>query len=184
VLEAESLAAMSTAEEATRDGYGLGTMPFDYRGVGVVGHGGAIAGFTAEVMAVPQDGFGVAVLCNLDSCATWRIALRAIDLFLEPDGPARTPAPPPPLDELAGDYTDTSAMLGRLRVERAEDGLEVVFLDEADARRALVPIDGPDFLVEDFPGIPGFDLSVSFWTDESGRWAYLASRLGVARRTD
>jgi CubicO group peptidase (beta-lactamase class C family) len=184
VLEAETLAAMSTAQPATRDGYGLGTSPFDYRGVAVVGHGGAIAGFTAEVMAVPEEGFGVAVLCNLDSCASWRLALRAIDLFVGPDGPPPMAAAPPPLDELAGNYTDTAAMLGRLRVERAGDGLEVAFLDEGEARRALVPVNGPDFFIEDLPAIPGFDVPVSFWPDGSGRWAVLASRLGVAHRTD
>src|SRR5256885_6565155 len=50
-------------------GYGLGLLAEDYRGHRVVGHGGNIDGFSAQVTAVPETGIGVAVLANRDGTA-------------------------------------------------------------------------------------------------------------------
>lgn len=46
--------------------YGLGWMVYRYRGHRAVNHGGNIDGFSAEVFILPEDGFGIAVMTNLD----------------------------------------------------------------------------------------------------------------------
>jgi CubicO group peptidase (beta-lactamase class C family) len=45
--------------------YGLAWVVHDYRGVEVVGHGGAIDGFRTQLTMVPAAGLGIVLLCNL-----------------------------------------------------------------------------------------------------------------------
>lgn len=49
--------------------YGHGWVVQDYRGLGVLMHGGMIAGFRAQITLVPDSRLGIAVLSNLD--LTW-----------------------------------------------------------------------------------------------------------------
>jgi CubicO group peptidase (beta-lactamase class C family) len=52
--------------EVTQLSYGLGWFIASYRGLKVVGHGGTIDGFRAQIGLVPSAGIGVAVLANLN----------------------------------------------------------------------------------------------------------------------
>jgi CubicO group peptidase (beta-lactamase class C family) len=52
--------------EVTQLSYGLGWFIASYRGLKVVGHGGTIDGFRAQIGLVPSTGIGVAVLANLN----------------------------------------------------------------------------------------------------------------------
>jgi hypothetical protein len=64
--------------------YGLGWRIEDYRGRQLVEHGGAIDGFRARVLLLPEDKIGIAVLANLDS--TWlphALANSLADLVLQ-----------------------------------------------------------------------------------------------------
>ncbi|MBL8174469.1 MAG: serine hydrolase [Bryobacterales bacterium] len=45
--------------------YGLGWTIQDYRGHHMVSHGGAIDGYRAQVVLLPNDGFGIVILANL-----------------------------------------------------------------------------------------------------------------------
>lgn len=51
----------------TATGYGLGWFNQEYRGVKIVEHGGNINGFSAEVQMLPQKGWGVVLLTNLEN---------------------------------------------------------------------------------------------------------------------
>jgi hypothetical protein len=46
--------------------YALGWVVYDHAGRRTVAHGGAIDGFRAQVAFMPEEGIGIAVLCNLD----------------------------------------------------------------------------------------------------------------------
>lgn len=63
--------------------YGLGFILADHRGHFAAGHGGADAGFRAQVLHVPDEDLGVAVLANQPLVQTRAAALAVADLFLE-----------------------------------------------------------------------------------------------------
>lgn len=68
-------------------GYGLGWMVEVYRGHRIIQHSGGIDGFSSRVVIVPERGFGVALLANLDgSSLPQACAYHALDeaLGLEP----------------------------------------------------------------------------------------------------
>ncbi len=56
----------SSIAGTTATGYGLGWFTEEYRGVKMVEHGGNINGFTASVQMLPQKGWGMVLLTNLD----------------------------------------------------------------------------------------------------------------------
>lgn len=62
--------------------YALGLMIADYRGVRRVSHGGAWAGYRAELMRFPEQHTSVAVLCNLGTSAPSARAARVADILL------------------------------------------------------------------------------------------------------
>ena len=76
-----------TFPTSTRHAYGLGWMLGRYRDHRLLDHGGAIDGFQAECMLLPDDGVGVAVMTNTSSSAMAPVvAYRVLDelLGLEP----------------------------------------------------------------------------------------------------
>lgn len=61
--------------------YGLG---FDtYRGLPVVGHSGADAGYRARFVRFPQQELSIALLCNYPSSSPWDKAWQVADIYLE-----------------------------------------------------------------------------------------------------
>ena len=76
-----------TFPTSTRHAYGLGWMLGRYRDHRLLDHGGAIDGFQAECMLLPDNGVGVAVMTNTSSSAMAPVvAYRVLDelLGLEP----------------------------------------------------------------------------------------------------
>jgi len=76
-----------TFPTSTRHAYGLGWMLGRYRDHRLLDHGGAIDGFLADCMLLPDDGIGVAVMTNTSSNAMAPVvAYRVLDelLGLEP----------------------------------------------------------------------------------------------------
>lgn len=49
----------------TQMSYGMGWTLYDYRGLGIVGHGGLIDGYRAHLTMVPQKKLGIVILANL-----------------------------------------------------------------------------------------------------------------------
>ncbi len=62
-------------------GYALGWQSQASGGIPVVGHGGTWAGYRAYFLHVPSTGLSVAVLANLESAGTGRIAWKLAGLF-------------------------------------------------------------------------------------------------------
>ncbi len=74
-------------DEILSVGYGLGWVVEVYRGHRIIQHSGGIDGFSSRVVLVPEKGFGVALLANLDGTGLPQAcAYHAIDaaLGLEP----------------------------------------------------------------------------------------------------
>jgi CubicO group peptidase (beta-lactamase class C family) len=69
--------------DGTPTGYGLGLFMRTHRGLKLVTHGGAWAGFRANLMRVPEQRIAAIVLCNVASANTERLGLAAIDAALD-----------------------------------------------------------------------------------------------------
>lgn len=114
--------------------YGSGIEVARWRGLDVLRHGGIAPGAASYMMAVPDRGFGVTVLCNAETNDTGRIAERIADIHLA-DGPP----PAEPKVELS------EARLRRFVGRYREPGGPVFVLDVRDGRltiggNALEPI--------------------------------------------
>lgn len=95
-----------------------------YRGLDIIRHGGAWAGYVADLVRFPKQRFGVAVLCNVDSVEPASLANRVADLFLESQfkEPPRVPAAEAEMSLPHGAAPVTPALLdafaGRYRSEQ------------------------------------------------------------------
>jgi CubicO group peptidase (beta-lactamase class C family) len=93
--------------DGTPTGYGLGLFLRTHRGLKLVTHGGAWAGYRANLMRIPEHRVAAVVLCNIASANTERLGLAAIDAALDALPAAERPpaehaiqrpgAPVPPL---------------------------------------------------------------------------------------
>jgi len=62
--------------------YGMAWLIYDYRGKRVVSHGGMIDGFRVQITFLPEEGLGIAVLCNLDRTSmTQALTNSLVDLY-------------------------------------------------------------------------------------------------------
>ncbi|KAJ9118537.1 hypothetical protein QFC22_003756 [Naganishia vaughanmartiniae] len=112
--------------------YGMGQFMYSYRGVNVIDHGGADPGMMSQVMRMPTEGLGVAVMVNDDAFGTmftdavrWRIVdhllgLKPVDWRtrlqrahstalqggLPPARPDDAALPDIPLSRIPGSYVD------------------------------------------------------------------------------
>ncbi|MFN8528855.1 MAG: serine hydrolase domain-containing protein [Anaerolineae bacterium] len=78
-------------------GYGLGLFISRYRGLPVIQHGGAWAGYRAELMRFPEQRFSVILLANLGSISPTQLTKQIADLCLAdvfPESIAEFPALP------------------------------------------------------------------------------------------
>jgi CubicO group peptidase (beta-lactamase class C family) len=82
--------------DGTRLDYAFGIGHGTYRGLPIVSHGGADAGYRAVYTRFPSQRFGVSVLCNLASSNPGELALRVADVYL---GNKLAPAQPASVDE-------------------------------------------------------------------------------------
>jgi hypothetical protein len=90
VGSAALIATMQTSAVLT-DGnpanYGFGLSIGRYRGLRVVGHGGADAGYRAQIERYPERGIGIAVLCNASNSGPGVLARRVADALLGNSAP-------------------------------------------------------------------------------------------------
>ena len=82
--------------------YGLGLFFGTHRGLKLVEHGGAWAGYRANLVRVPERRIAVITLCNVSTAATRRLALATLDAALDalpaserPAADSSAAAPPP-----------------------------------------------------------------------------------------
>lgn len=136
-------------------GLGVG----EYRGLKTVSHGGAWAGYRAELLRFPDEHLSVACLCNFASAAPWALAQQVAEIYFEEKmtkdaldaaaAPAAQPieVPVAELQKLAGAYRNpVSRTIWMLAVE---DGKLI-----ANARgfeMELVPMGDGSFRAEGGP---------------------------------
>ncbi len=142
--------------------YAFGLSLETYRGVRAIGHGGADAGYRADVVRFPDEGLEVSVLCNFAEATPNRYSRAVADVLLNGKlGPRDEVAPVPTgialsdaqLDEVAGVYrtpgTDQAWLL------RRQDGK----LTLVNFQLPLAPIDARRFtaagVVAEFTGPEG-----------------------------
>ncbi|MFQ6038380.1 MAG: serine hydrolase domain-containing protein, partial [Candidatus Aminicenantales bacterium] len=63
--------------------YAFGLVVSEHKGLKMVHHGGAFAGYRAEMIRFPEEAFSVIVLANLSSINPSRLAQQVADIYLE-----------------------------------------------------------------------------------------------------
>lgn len=71
----------------TPTGYGYGLSVGTYRGLTVIGHGGADAGYRAHIERYPERGIGIAVLCNGSNTGPNALLRNVSDVLLGTSAP-------------------------------------------------------------------------------------------------
>jgi CubicO group peptidase (beta-lactamase class C family) len=165
---AEVVAAMQAPGVRTPTGaYGFGLEIDDYRGLTVIGHGGADPGFSAYVVRYPDEELAIAVLCNIEDVDVPALAKDIADIAIGSAFPAAAlpaanagstfaspPATPPvtlsddQLASKAGLYRDLGGdMFGRLFVRDGQLMSAPGTGTETDPSVALIPLSADRFLV-------------------------------------
>lgn len=143
--------------------YAFGLDVEDYRGLRMIGHGGAFVGYRADMIRFPEPRLSVIVLCNRADAAPGRLARQVADRLLadrlEPAPgaaePGEAPAEPWPMEpgqlaEYAGDYwEDDEAFAAEARVE--DDKLWAVH--SPTRRNELVPVEPDHFVMVGVPAV-------------------------------
>jgi CubicO group peptidase (beta-lactamase class C family) len=118
--------------DGTEIEYANGLLIEKYRGLNIVDHGGADAGYRADLIRFPDQHFSVALLCNLASIDPGTLARRVADIYLAPlltsdATPNRKPAMSPQpgaqsLEKWVGLYVDHEAndRIYRVRLEGSQ----------------------------------------------------------------
>jgi CubicO group peptidase (beta-lactamase class C family) len=94
--------------DGTAIGYGWGLAANTYRGVRVIGHGGADAGYRSDVVKFPDHGLAIAAFCNLSTTNPGDLTRQVADILLPAPAlaplPAAVPVTAEALQALAGVY--------------------------------------------------------------------------------
>ena len=150
--------------DGTRTGYALGIAVGTHRGVREIGHGGADAGYRADVERYPDQQLAVAALCNASNANPGVLTRQVADLYL---GAAL--APEPSLARQAGAVTLSASRLAALAgVYRRSTGdvmrLEVregkLWIAEG-ARTELLPLSDSRFVLRGVDGEAVFDSTAA-----------------------
>jgi hypothetical protein len=158
LAEAETSALLNDGKPAN---YGFGISTEVYRGVKAFGHGGADAGYRADLVRFPEHQLDVAVACNFAEATPGSYARGVADILLEGKlGPVATTAAPPAgtvtipgprLAQLAGVYKQSksdqallfSARDGKLVLDNFGATLDPIDPSHFTAFGIIVQFDGP-----------------------------------------
>jgi CubicO group peptidase (beta-lactamase class C family) len=139
--------------------YACGLIVGEYRGRQMIHHGGAWAGYRAQMVRFPKQKLSVFVLGNLSTLDTWNLAGKVGLLFLEGEANSETPKntetdPPKPLSlpareltRFVGAYTNFD---GRVRHVHATNGHLV--LVARGGTRELTALGEGRFAIRGVPG--------------------------------
>jgi CubicO group peptidase (beta-lactamase class C family) len=180
-LEA-ALAAAASPQQS------LHTWPGEHYGYGLnvsvatdpmlVGHGGSIVGYTADMLFYPELGFGVIAAVNTLDWYASDITYPVLEHYAGPvnyvDGPDTSAAPA----SLPGTYHDPW-QLGTVVVSSDGAGLTANFADFGQTV-PLEDLGGGSFMCPH--PIDGWQMAWMFWPDAAGNAAYFVSRGGIAAR--
>lgn len=168
--------------------YALGLAVDEYRGLRRVRHGGAWAGYRADLVRFPEAKTAVACLCNLGTANPSALADRVADILLAdrlkpaaaaatgPSSPARTAAPAP--------YTIAAADLQRYAGTYYAPELDATFVVAPDSGGVQVTLQGGESqrlaaTARDTFALRG--LTIVFGTDRRGRPASMTINAGRVR---
>jgi CubicO group peptidase (beta-lactamase class C family) len=144
--------------------YGMGLEPTMYRGLKVVDHGGALAGYRTEDMWFPSEHLSVVVLCNDAGANPSQLARSVADVYLKTapqPAPAATEVADKPavavdakvLDTYAGDFELRPGLI--LSFARDKDHL-VARVNAGDAMQAYA-VSNTSFRLKGIPVEVDFD---------------------------
>ncbi len=176
--------------------YGLGLTLDSYRGLKVIEHGGAWAGYRAMLMRFPESDLSVLTLCNIGSADTETLSRAVADEALRALGVAAPPAPSPKapqgaaedLGRFAGLYVnehlgETLQILATGGLLQIEDSGQSIALAEVGAARDATTEsrEGPRFKTVDGEREIAFrkdgtEASVSSWRTGGHPAAFLRAR--------
>ncbi|HEX4960060.1 MAG TPA: serine hydrolase domain-containing protein [Thermoanaerobaculia bacterium] len=148
----EQLQTKGTLNDGETIDYARGLFVGIYRGLRRVSHGGAWAGYRADLVRFPDQKLSVITLCNLASTNPTALAQRVADLYLA-DKLGPLPAPPSaPASPPAGGAIDTARYVGLywspaggfVRRIYAKDG-KLFYFRSQESESELAPLDGDRF---------------------------------------
>ncbi len=175
----DALAQMQTpgkVQEGSPISYGLGLAIGTYKGLKIVEHSGADAGYRSHLMRFPDQRFSVACLCNLASSSPGSFAREVADIYLagdlKPEAPKDNAAGVKLSEkELTGKvgayWTSSTEELGRVTLT----GGKLYFsLDGNNVE--LIPLSEKRFQ------IAGFDGEAAFEPATNGAWRVVLTSPG------
>jgi CubicO group peptidase (beta-lactamase class C family) len=124
--------------------YALGLRHGEHRGLATVFHGGSWGGYVAEFLRVPEERYGVAVLCNREDASPSALALKVAEIHLADQ---MDPLPAPEAVTASGASTPPAENAVKLRplktyagtYRAGNTGNVVAIAVEGDALRVLEP---------------------------------------------
>lgn len=152
--------------EGAGHGYALGLMLDRRRGVAQVDHSGSTAGYLAHLARYPDQGVGVAVLCNVSSAAATQKAYDVADVYLA----QRTTLEPAPTTRHALTADERSRIVG-------------IYASRLDGRPITVAADGDGVRLA--PGARLLPQSATRFVTPAGQsWTLDGTRLRSQDRYD
>lgn len=164
--------------------YAFGLSHTEHRGLKLVGHSGADAGYRTFCGRIPDHGLGIIVLTNLSTATPYDMALRVAEVLLAEHLQPEAPAPAPMLGVDPAAWTD---FLGEYwiphlakvaTIARHDDHLVMQVTDEDE--NELIPIGETSFHV------PKLQETMTFQRDEGGRVTHFTAKVRgqiiIARR--
>jgi len=153
--------------------YGLGLDLNDYAGRKVMSHGGGTDGFVTQIMFVPEERLGIAVLTNTDANGFYEAACYQLlesylrlpyrnlsEIFYQvykertfaqeseirewQERVSKKPDPTLPLDRYAGKYTNS--VYGEIEIKKENNKLNIYFSHHPQNIGRLEPYGGNDFV--------------------------------------
>ena len=155
--------------------YAFGLSYTEHRGLKLVGHSGADAGYRTYCGRIPGHGLGIVVLTNLSTAAPYDMALRVAEVLLEEHLQPETPAPAPMLGidpetwcDYLGEYW-LPHLAKVATVARKDDHLVMEVTDEGESD--LIPISEISFFV------PKLKDTLSFVRGEDGKATHFTAKV-------
>jgi CubicO group peptidase (beta-lactamase class C family) len=162
-----------TLNDGSPTGYALGLSVGKHRGVREVGHGGADAGYRADVERYPDQQLAVDALCNASNANPGALTRQVADLYL-----GRALAPEPSQARQAGEFSIPAATLASLAgVYRRETG-DITRVVSHDGKLSLGDASGPELVPISAArfGVRGVDAEVQFDSAADGSRTMLLRR--------
>ena len=149
----DSLQVPGVLTSGKKTDYAFGLSVGTYRGLRTVGHGGADAGYRANISWFPDQRFAVTILCNAAHAQPWTLSRKVADIYLA----AQLQPEPVPEKEVEVAATDLQKLTGAFVSADGRDGARVLVREgklgissSTDERmRALQPLGKSRFRLGD-----------------------------------